>query len=109
MKDVVEVCSQAVRSAKWKWRFSELGKHIQGREERLKSLQRPTRYLVGSGLKLNDMIREARFKPVEAEIMIVQPGLSVTNRTDDQNLVLAAAVTYLKETIGCDMDIICSP
>lgn len=109
VKDVVEVCSQAVRSAKWKWRFSELGKHIQGREERLKTLQRPTRYLAGNGLKLNDMIRGARFKPIEAEIVIVQPGLSVENRTDDQNLVLAAAASYLKETIGCDMDIICSP
>ncbi|MFP5495009.1 MAG: DEAD/DEAH box helicase [Gammaproteobacteria bacterium] len=108
VKDVVEVCSQAIRSAKWKWRFSELGKHIQGREDRLTSLQRPTRYLAGNGLMLNEMIKMARFKPIEAEIVIVQPGLSVRDRTADQNLVLAAAVAYLKETIGCDMDIVCS-
>jgi len=108
VKDVVEVCSQAVRSAKWKWRFSELGKHIQRREERLRSLRRPTRFLAGSGLLLNDLIKTARFKRIEAEIVIVQPGLSFRSRTDDQNMVLAAAVAYLKETIGCDMDIVCS-
>lgn len=108
VKDVVEVCSQAVRSAKWKWRFSELGKHLQRREDRLRSLYRPTRYLAGNGVRLNDLIKTARFKPIEAEILIVQPGLSVGNRTADQNLVLAAAVAYLKETIGCDMDIVCS-
>jgi len=108
VKDVVEVCSQAIRSAKWKWRFSELRKHIQGREDRLTSLQRPTRYLAGNGLMLNELIKMARFKPIEAEIVIVQPGLSVRDRTADQNLVLAAAVSYLKETIGCDMDIVCS-
>ncbi|PPC74209.1 type III restriction endonuclease subunit R [Pokkaliibacter plantistimulans] len=108
VKDVVEVCSQAVRSAKWKWRFSELGKHIQRREDRLRSLHRPTRYLAGNGVKLNELIKTARFKPIEAEILIIQPGLSAGNRTADQNLVLAAAVAYLKETIGCDMDIVCS-
>lgn len=108
VKDVVEVCSQAIRSAKWKWRFSELGKHMQGREDRLRSLNRPTRYLAGNGLRLNDLIKTARFKPIEAEILIVQPGLSAGSRTADQNLVLAAAVAYLKETIGCDMDIVCS-
>lgn len=108
VKDVVEVCSQAIRSAKWKWRFSELGKHMQGREDRLRSLSRPTRYLAGNGVRLNDLIKTARFKPIEAEILIVQPGLSAGSRTADQNLVLAAAVAYLKETIGCDMDIVCS-
>ncbi len=33
IKDVVEVCSQAVRSAKWKWRFADLCRHLLGREE----------------------------------------------------------------------------
>lgn len=108
IKDVVEVCSQAVRSAKWKWRFSELGKHIQRREERLGSILRPTRYIAGNGLVLINLMKSARFKPIEAEIIIVQPGLSAARRTDDQNMVLAAAAAYLKETIGCDMDIVCS-
>lgn len=108
IKDVVEVSSQAVRSAKWKWRFAELGKHLIGREDRLRTPDRPTRFLTGTAARLNELIRINRFKPVHAEILIAQPGISKSRRSDDQNMVLAAAVAYLKETIGCDMDILCS-
>lgn len=108
IKDVVEVCSQAVRSAKWKWRFVDLGKHLLRREDRLRITGRDTRFLAGSAIDLNRIVRASRFKPVEAEVLIVQPGISATARSDDQNIVLGAAVGYLKETIGCDLDIICS-
>jgi hypothetical protein len=30
------------------------------------------------------------------------------NKTADQNMVIASAATFLKETIGCDLGIICS-
>ena len=108
VKDVVEVCSQAVRSAKWKWRFRDLVRHILGREQRLASAERPTRFLAGRAADLNRFIKVSRFKEIRAEILIVQPGVSERRRTPDQNLVLASALTYLKETIGADMDVICS-
>lgn len=108
VKDVVEVCSQAVRSAKWKWRFKDLVRHLLGREDRLTGAARPTRFLTGKGSDLNRFIKLSRFKEVRAEILIVQPGLSETARTDDQSMVLASAFTYLKETIGADLDVICS-
>jgi hypothetical protein len=104
----VEVCSQAIRSAKWKWRFVDLGKHVLRREDRLRSENRPTRFLEGSAVELNRIVRASRFKPVEAEVLIIQPGISAAARSDDQNMVLGAAVAYLKETIGCDLDIVCS-
>src|SRR5581483_1033674 len=47
VKDVVEVCSQAVRSAKWKWRFRELCRHVSSRETRLRTAARPSRFLRG--------------------------------------------------------------
>lgn len=34
IKDVVEVCSQAVRSSRWQWRFEHLCQHVMGRESR---------------------------------------------------------------------------
>lgn len=108
IKDVVEVCSQAVRSAKWKWRFVDLGKHLLRREDRLRNDQRATRFLAGTAIELNRIMRASRFKPVEAGVLIVQPGISASTRSDDQNLVLGAAAGYLKETIGCDLDIVCS-
>lgn len=108
VKDVVEVCSQAVRSAKWKWRFKDLGQHINSRNQRLVTDERPTRFLSGGPVELNSIVKAYRFKRVDAEICVVQPGLSSANRTADQNMVIAAAATYLKETIGCDLGIICS-
>lgn len=108
VKDAVEVCSQAVRSAKWKWKFRDLLRHLAGREERLRSDTRPTRFLAGRAQNLSRFAKAHRFKDVRAEIAIVQPGISFRNRTEDQNMVLAAAVTYLKETIGADLRVICA-
>lgn len=106
IKDVVEVCSQAIRSAKWKWKFQDLCRHLVLRQERL-CKNRPSRCLSGKVADLNRFLKASRLKEVRAEILVVQPGLSKTNRTDDQSMVLAAAVSYLKETIGVDLRIIC--
>lgn len=108
IKDVVEVASQAVRSAKWKWKFKDLCHHILEREKRLKSPDRPTRFLTGQHSDINKLLRLHRFKEIRPEILIIQPGISVSNRTEDQTAVLAAAYSYLKETIGVDLDVICS-
>lgn len=109
VKDVVEVCSQAVRSAKWRWKFKDLGRHIFNRESRLRVEGRRTRFLVGTATDLNRIMKVSRFKEVRPEIVVVQPGLSIANRTSEQSAVLAAALAYLKETIGIELDVICSP
>tara|TARA_R110002049_G_scaffold66689_1_gene173973 strand:+ start:2848 stop:6162 length:3315 start_codon:yes stop_codon:yes gene_type:complete len=107
VKDVVEVSSQAVRSAKWKWKFRDLCRHLQTRESKLASGKRGSRYLVGRPGDLNRLVKVSRFKEVRAEILIVQPGLSKSRCTHDQSAVLAAAMTFLKETVAVDLDIIC--
>ncbi len=108
VKDVVEVSSQAVRSAKWKWKFKDLCRHVLEREKRLTSSGRTTRFLTGAGSDMNKFVKLSRFKEIKAEIIIVQPGLSKRNHTPDQTAVLAAAYSYLKETVGVDLEIICS-
>jgi superfamily II DNA or RNA helicase len=108
VKDVVEVCSQAVRSAKWRWRFRELCRHIILREKRLRTPSRPTRFLKGHPKDLNHFLRISRFKEAKAEIVIVQPGLSQRNCTSEQTVILAAAHAFLKETVGIDLDVVCS-
>jgi len=109
VKDVVEVCSQAVRSAKWRWKFRDLCKHIAGRESRLsKSNGRTTRFLAGSNSKISRILKVSRFKELRFEIYIVQPGLSKKDRTADQTYVLAAASSYLKETAAVDLKVVCS-
>jgi len=108
VKDVVEVCSQAVRSAKWKWKFKDLCQHLKSRDKRLSSAARPSRFFKGKPNDLNRMQKLSRIKEIKLEILIVQPGLSQDNYTDDQSAILAAAYNYLKETVGTELDIICS-
>lgn len=106
--DVVAVSSQAVRSARWKWRFRDLCRHVIGREKRLAKDYRPTRFLKGDVRELNQIVRSSRFKDVRAEIVIVQPGLSRSKCTADQSAVLAAAAAFLSDTVAVNLDVICS-
>lgn len=106
--DVEQVCSQAVRSSKWKWKFKDLCRHVVTRERKLAKPYRPSRFLVGCIRDLNRFAKMSRFKEIRTEIVIVQPGLSQSRCTNDQAAVLAAAHSYLKETIGVDLDVVCS-
>jgi hypothetical protein len=108
VKDVVEVSSQAVRSAKWKWKFKDLCRHISTREKKLSTDVRKTRFLKGGTKELNRFVKVSRFKEIKPEIAVVQPGLSQNQITSDQTAVLAAAYSYLKETIDADLDVICN-
>ena len=108
IEDVVAVCSQAVRSARWKWRFKDLCRHVIGREKRLAKDYRPSRFLRGGVREVNRIVKANRFKDVRAEIVMVQPGLSRGKCTTDQSAVLAAASAFLKETVAVDLDVICS-
>jgi hypothetical protein len=106
--DVVEVCSQAVRSAKWKWKFKDLCRHVLLRDKRLAKAGRATRFLCGSAAALNKFVKISRFKELRPEIVIAQPGLSRDKHTADQIAILASAHSYLKQTVGIDLDVICS-
>lgn len=108
VKDVVEVSSQAIRSAKWPGRFKRLIKHLKSRNTNKIRSQGRNLFLHGTNSDLVRFGKAERFKEVRPEIIIVQPGLSQKNITDDQKIVLAAAVDYLKQTLGIDLDIICS-
>ncbi len=108
VKDVGEVCSQAVRSAKWKWKFRDLCRHVLAREKRLAREDRPTRFLRGNSRALNRFVKASRFKEIRPEIAIVQPGISRDGHSPDQTAILASAHSYLKQTVGVDLDVICS-
>lgn len=108
VKDVIEVSSQALRSARWIGKFPLLVQHLKARNEPEKRSGRPTRFLKGDTTDLNRFVKLHRFRPIETEILIAQPGLSEAKRTQAQSTVLAAGLTYVKETVGIDITIICS-
>ncbi|MBY2910814.1 DEAD/DEAH box helicase [Rhizobium leguminosarum] len=109
VKDVVEVSSQAVRSARWIGKFQALLQHLRGRNDQNKRGGRATRFIRGTSTDLSQMTKISRVLPVRTEILIAQPGLSKAARTADQSIVVAAMLTYLKETVGLDVRLICSP
>ncbi len=106
--DVVEVSSQALRSARWIGKFPQLVQHLKARNAALKEDGRPTRFLKGDSADLNKIVKMHRFRPITTEILIAQPGLSKSKRTKAQSSVLAAGLTYVKETVGIDVTILCS-
>lgn len=108
LKDIVEVCSQAIRSGKWVGQFKAICKHVSERERRLRQNGRATRFMAGTLQMLNSVQRASRFKEVKAEIVIVQPGLSQQSCSSEQSTVLASAHSFLTETVAIPLDIICS-
>jgi hypothetical protein len=57
---------------------------------------------------VNRILSMNRFKPLHAEIVIVQPGLKRDAVTPDQSAVLAATYSFLNETINAAFDVVCS-
>jgi len=108
VKDVVEVSSQAVRSARWVGKFSPLCQHLKSRDDALRNSVRRSRFLKGNSMELNKLIKLNRVRPLQTDILIVQPGLKKAAHTDAQSTVLAAALTYVKETVGIDIVVACS-
>ena len=108
IKDAVEVCAQAVRSGRWIWNFKGLCRHVFTRERLLSSDARPSRFLHGTPRKLNQLLQASRFKEVQAEIVIVQPGISQAEHTSQQAAVLAATHCFLNDTVGIPLDVICA-
>lgn len=108
VKDVVEVASQAVRSARWVGKFPQLCQHVRAREEKLKRADRPSRFLRGAPSDVVRLTKLSRFRVVRPHIVVVQPGIRKSARTAHQSVVLAAALTFLKETVGIDLSVVCS-
>ena len=107
VKDVVEVASQAVRSARWPGKLKDLLRHIEVRNRR-RAVPGRSMFLAGEQVDLVRIRKAERFLPVEPSIVIVQPGLTQAGITRDQSVVLGAAVEYIKQTLGVDVDIVCS-
>ena len=107
IKDVVEVSTQAVRSSKRIWKFDDLITHLLKRESNQLG-GRQTRFIKGSARLLALYKKASKHKEIQTKVVIVQPGLSKQNITEDQSIVLAAAETHLLQIAGINLDVICS-
>lgn len=108
IKDVIEVCSQAIKSSRWIWKFKALCSHLSSRESKLKVKGMKTRYLKGDDSVLKSLIKASRYKEVKTEIIIVQPGIKKGSFSKDQSLILSSAHSYLLDTVNIGLNVVCS-
>ena len=107
IRDVVEVCSQAIRSSRWSWRFEKLCTHLMRRETSVLN-GRSSRFRKGTARDLRTITSNRKNKRIDTEIVIVQPGLSVANITPGQTVVLASTRSFLLDTILTELLVVCS-
>jgi len=109
VKDVVEVASQAVRSAVWRGKFDRLYRHMIERTKVFGSGgPGRDRFIRGDPGTLGRISRLAKQKRIDMDIYVVQPGIMKSALTSDQQLVLAAASTFIRQTIDVQIKVLCS-
>lgn len=107
--DVYEVCGQAQKSVRW--RRNDLRPFFRTLADRARKKQNRTGvspFEAGEPrelLKIEDMAAVLRRR---VEMIIVQPGLSQHNASEQQLDVLASTQTYLRSTINASLAVWCS-
>jgi len=101
--DLYEVCGQAQRSIRWKHlRLDYLYHHIKHRE-RLWSKKRYTRFLKGTLADLSTIRNRSRTSAVRFQVVIVQPGVSKANVSEEMLKLLGSTALYIKKTTMADL------
>jgi hypothetical protein len=100
VKDLYEVCGQAVRSARFANNALGLLRHLERRETPGLLHGRPTRFEKGDLRGLRSLRRQLQRRRSRFEIGVVQPGLSRARLDPDLASILGAADTYVREFTG---------
>jgi hypothetical protein len=103
VKDLYEVCGQAVRSARLATNPLALLRHLERREALLHG--RPTRFEKGDLKELRSLRRQLPRRRSRFEIAVVQPGLSRSQLDPDLASILGAADTYVREFTGAALTV----
>ncbi len=105
--DLYEVCGQAEKSIKWCQDIPAIIDRLLKREfSRVQS--GGTRFEVGSLRKLREIKNKMRIFPTSVEIFIVQPGIFSAALTDDMIRILSGTASYLMDTYGVSLKVICN-
>ncbi len=106
--DLYEVCGQAQKSNRWAEKPSELFSHLLRREPRRKDDCEYSRFEVGTIDSLIQILEMSRKIKVAFRILIVQPGMSKNNASDNQLELLSVTENYLMETYMIPFGVISS-
>jgi superfamily II DNA or RNA helicase len=107
--DLYEVCGQAQKSVIW--RRSDLLPFFKALDRRARQKQKRegvSPFEVGDISKLYTIRDQARVLRRRLEIVIAQPGLSVSNASDQQLDLLSSTQAYLMTTVKAPLTVWCS-
>jgi hypothetical protein len=108
VSDLYEVCGQAEKSVEWKQDMISVVDRMIRRENKRINNGKTSRFEVGDFEVLGEIKNRLKRYPAALKIYIVQPGVDGEAITDDMHQVLMASKTYLQETYGIEMRMICS-
>ncbi|WP_097257057.1 DEAD/DEAH box helicase [Streptomyces sp. Ag109_G2-15] len=110
LKDLYEVCGQAMRGAKWRRHNAlPLLDHLHGRAvQYARRTGGVSPYEVGGPKELFAIRDQARLLRPRFHTIIAQPGLQARKATDEQLLLLAGAEKFVRDTSAGDFTVYCS-
>ena len=110
IENLYQVCGQAQKSVRWKYVGGhKIFDHILKRNERKEQQGKSSTILKGSIEEIIKLREEAsNKKELRYHVVIVQPGMSKSNCTNEMKIILGNTVNVLHEMANINCQIICS-
>lgn len=108
VSDLYEVCGQAEKSVEWKQDMINVIDRMIKRENKRINDKKTSRFEEGDFEVLGEIKNRLKLYPASLKIFVVQPGVDGESITNEMHQVLMASRTYLQETYGIEMNLICS-
>lgn len=105
IKDLYDVCGQAMKMNRAKSLPELLLRRLLRREQH-RQQQGTSGLVVGDIGKLGEVVREARYRQLDARVAIVQPGISRAQISDDMRALLGGTERFLADTFGMRLRVI---
>jgi len=113
LDDLYDVCGQAQRSAKWRHgQMFPLFDHLRKRIKKIVEDNQDIGYdpfEIGDFEKFTDIHERIDKKDLSLHVIVVQPGLSASQISDDQLQLLAGVENYIKDVAQGSLEVFCSP
>lgn len=106
--DLYAVCGQAEKSNRWASDAKSLIDRLRKRERDRTGKGNPSRFEVGDNKLLFTLKNKLKVYSAEYTIYIVQPGVDGKSITTQMHQVLCSASSYLIDTFGVPLYLICS-
>lgn len=106
--DLYAVCGQSEKCVKWVQNTQGLIARLRNRENDRTNSGQVSRFEEGNMQLLHILGKKLKFYSVKYQVFIVQPGVDGANISESMHQVLCSASSYLMDTYGIPLILICS-